>query len=192
LLLLSGFLALPIDFGGRLSAQEIEWKIYRNPEADFEIPYPADWQVHEAKERSGPGTRWEPEILAEGELHKTTFFEGGEAPWPGQYQIRVLANPKSLALEAVYSDFNLSDLWDGSEADTTLAGLPAKTWVRWKYDSMGREFLLVRADRVFQLLFDERSPNDPDVDRHRGIYSRMTQAFIMPSRQDSQKDSIPR
>lgn len=192
LLFLPGILAVPVDVGDRLSAQEIEWEVYQNSEADFEISYPADWRVHEATERSGPGTAWEPEILAEGELHKTTFFEGDEASWPGQYQVRVLANPESLALEVVYSAFDLSDLWDGSVADTILAGLPAKTWIRWKFDSMGREFLLVREDRVFHLLFDERSPNDPDVDRHHGIYSRMTQAFAVLSTQGGQTDSKPR
>jgi hypothetical protein len=57
---------------------------------------------------------------------------------------------------------------------------------------MGREYLLVMPDKVFHLLFDERSPNDPDVDRHRSIYSWMTQGFAVLSTQVSQTDSIPR
>ncbi len=160
-----------------LNAQQVEWKVHSDQVAGFEIPYPGAWRVIVAKPRSGPGTAWELEILLDGELHKTVFYENDNSFWPGQYTVRVLENPDSLDLGAVYSQFDLSDLWDSSAADTTLAGQPVKTWVRWNYDSLGREYLLVRPDRMFHILFDEENGNDPDFVEHYDIFVKMTAGF---------------
>ncbi len=171
--------ALAAVSGGQihLNAQQVAWGVHHDQAAGFEIPYPGAWRVIVAKPRSGPGTAWELEILLEGELHKTVFYEGDDSFWPGQYTVRVLENPDSLDLEAAYARFDLSDLWDHSAADTILAGHPVKTWVRWNYDSLRREYLLVRPDRMFHLLFDEQNGNDPDFAEHHDIFMKMTARF---------------
>lgn len=161
----------------RLDAQQVEWNVHRDQAAGFEIPYPGAWRVIVAKPRSGPGAAWEPEVLLDGELHKTVFYESGESVWPGQYTVRVLENPDSIDLEAAYSQFDLSDLWDSSAADTALAGHPAKTWIRWSFDSLVREYLLVRPDRMFHILFDEENGNDPNFAGHRDVFVKMTAGF---------------
>jgi hypothetical protein len=171
--------ALAAASGGhvQVSAQQVEWNVHRDQAAGFEIPYPDAWRVIVAKPRSGPGTAWEPEILLEGELHKTVFYESDNSFWPGQYTVRVLENPDSLSLETAYAQFDLSDLWDSSAADTILAGHPVKTWVRWNYDSLGREYLLVRPNQMFHILFDEENGNDPDFVEHHDIFLKMTAGF---------------
>jgi hypothetical protein len=169
---------------GSRYAQEVDWERYRGHEAGFGISYPATWRVIVAVERDGRGTSWEPEVLGAGELHKVTFLEDDEDYWPGRYQVRVLDNPGNLYLEEVYSEFDLSDLWDGSAADTVIADLPAKTWVRWQYDSLGREYLVVQGNRIFHLLFDENNGNDPHFSTHHDIYIEMTASLTVSSIQE--------
>jgi hypothetical protein len=177
-LILTAFLA---GINGGLMAQEPVLKEYRNPAAGFQILYPPAWRVIEAAERTRPGSGWAVEILAEGELYKITFYEEGNTFWPGQYQVRVLANPEGLDLETAYEQFDRTDLWDRSEADTILAGLSAKTLVRWNYDSLGREYLLVLPERMFHILHDEKNSNDPEFAAHHRIFTHMTKGFRLLS-----------
>ena len=180
-LILTAFLA---GLHRSLRAQEPVLKEYKNPAAGFQILYPPAWRVIEAAERTRPGSGWAVEILAEGEKHKITFYEEGNTFWPGQYQVRVLSNAEGLDLKTAYEQFDRTDLWDRSEADTILAGLPAKTLVRWNYDSLGREYLLVLPERIFHVLHDEKNSNDPEFAAHHRIFTRMTESFqILPDRE---------
>ncbi len=167
------FAGLPTGAAG----QEAGWEVYRDSAAGFEISYPSTWNAVVARQRSSPGVTWEPEVLVEGELRKVTFNEIEEDFWPGRYQVRVLENPTGLDLEEVYSQFDLTDLWAEGSGDTVVAGLEAKTWIRWQYDSLGREYLLALPDRVFHLLHDEHNGNDPNFDVHHDMYVEMTESF---------------
>lgn len=159
------------------SAQEPAWLTHTYPEAEFEISYPADWEVIVAEQRLGPGTTWSPLILGEGELFKVAFRESGDVPWAGWYEVRVLANNDSLTLDGYWAGIDLSDLWDRSDADSTLAGRPSKTWVRWRHDSLVREHLLVTVNRAIHILYDEHNSNDPAFENHQKIYEQMTSTF---------------
>ena len=156
------------------STPEGTWLTHADPEAGIEISYPANWQLIIAEQRLGSGAVWSPLILNEDELFKVVFRQTGDVTWPGWYEVRVLANPDSLTLDAYWTDFDLSDLWDASVADGSLAGRPAKTWVRWRYDSLVREHLTVTANRAIHVLYDEHNSNDPAFETHREIYQHMT------------------
>jgi len=159
------------------STQERAWLTHTDPEAGLEVSYPADWEVIVAEQRLGPGTAWSPSILGEGELFKVVFRESGNVPWPGWYEIRVLENNDSLTLDAYWTGFDLSDLWDRSDSDSTLAGRPSKTWVRWRHDSLVREHLLVTLKRAIHILYDEHNSNDPAFENHKEVYEHMTSTF---------------
>ena len=158
-------------------SQDVEWQLYKNAVAGIQIFYPESWSVIIARERDEPLAVWSAEILEQGELHKITFLQEAIVLCPGQYEIRVLANPENLDLETFYAQFDLSDLFDESQADSTIGDLPAKTWVRWNYDSLIREYLLVIPEGVIHILYDEQNPNDPDFQNHREIYTEMTSSF---------------
>lgn len=159
------------------STQEPAWLTHTDSQAGLEISYPADWEVIVAEERLGPGTKWTPLILGEGELFKVAFRESGDVPWPGWYEVRVLANNDSLTLDAYWAGFDLSDLWDRSDSDSTLAGRSSKTWVRWRHDSLVREHLLVTSNRAIHILYDEHNSNDPAFENHKEVYEHMTSTF---------------
>lgn len=167
------------------AAQEPAWLTYTHPEAGFEISYPAGWEVIVAQQRLDPGPAWSPQILNAGELFKVAFREAGDVPWPGWYEVRVLENTETLSLEAYWAGFDLSDLWDRSDADGTLADHPAKTWVRWRHDSLVREHLLVSTNRAFHILYDEHNPNDPQFENHRHVYEHMASTLrVLPRSAD--------
>lgn len=156
---------------------ETDWIWYEHEGAGIGLSHPASWNVTVAREREGTASFWAPTVLREGELHKLTFREEDDVFCPGQYEIRVLSNPQSLGLDALLEQFDLSDLWGGSLTDTALAGRPAKSWVRWSYDSLTREFLAVIDDGVVHLRYDQHNPNDPDFHDHKDVYARMTSSL---------------
>lgn len=173
--------ALRVGVAMEPSTQEPAWLTYTDSRAGLEISYPADWEMIVAEERLGPGTTWTPLILGEGELFKVAFREGGDVPWPGWYEVRVLANNDSLTVDAYWAGFDLSDLWDQSDSDSTLAGRSAKTWVRWRHDSLVREHLLVTSNRAIHILYDEHNSNDPAFENHKEVYEHMTSTFrVLP------------
>ena len=169
--------ALRVGVAMEPSTQEPAWLTHTDSQAGLEISYPADWEVIVAEERLGPGTKWTPLILGEGELFKVAFRESGDVPWPGWYEVRVLANNDSLTLDAYWAGFDLSDLWDRSDSDSTLAGRSSKTWVRWRHDSLVREHLLVTSNRAIHILYDEHNSNDPAFENHKEVYEHMTSTF---------------
>jgi len=175
------FAALRAGVAMEPSTQEPAWLTHTDSQAGLEISYPADWEVIVAEERLGPGTKWTPLILGEGELFKVAFRESGDVPWPGWYEVRVLANNDSLTLDAYWAGFDLSDLWDRSDSDSTLAGRSSKTWVRWRHDSLVREHLLVTSNRAIHILYDEHNSNDPAFENHKEVYEHMTSTFrVLP------------
>jgi len=76
------FAALRAGVAMEPSTQEPAWLTHTDSQAGLEISYPADWEVIVAEERLGPGTKWTPLILGEGELFKVAFRESGDVPWP--------------------------------------------------------------------------------------------------------------
>lgn len=165
------------------------WMVHRNSDAHIEISHPADWEVIVAEERLTSRTAWSRLVLEKGELFKVTFRQRGEVPWPGQYEIRLLANPDNLGLEAFWSSFDLSDLWDGSAADSAVGGRPSKTWVRWMHDSLAREHLLIMHQGAVHIRYDEHNSNDPAFQDHQQIYVQMTSTFRVLPTQEAAGDS---
>ncbi len=159
-----------------------DWKVHRNDAAGIEVSYPVDWSAVVAVDPKTSDVARSPAVLGEGELHRVVFIEGSEAFWPGRYEIRVLANPDTLDLDAYYSQFDLSDLWNGTASDSTLAGREAKTWVRWTHESLEREYLLVISQGAVHLLHDEHNSNDPAFGEHKDVYQRITSTLrILPT-----------
>lgn len=177
--------ALWATFGSASSdvdSSDADWKVYRNDGAGIEVSYPVDWSAVVAVEPKEGDVARSPAVLEEGELHRVAFIEGAEAFWPGRYEVRILANPDTLDLDAYYSQFDLSDLWNGTASDSILAGQEAKTWVRWTHESLVREYLLVTPQRVVHLLHDEHNSNDPAFRDHEDIYHRITSTVrILPT-----------
>jgi hypothetical protein len=190
-------LVVAIEFiavaGWATGAEPETWRLYQSAEADIRLIYPESWSIVVAATRADSLAAWSATVLERTELHKITFVESGEVPWPGEYQIRVLANPGGLNLDAFYAGFDLSDLWDESESDTTIGSQPAKTWVRWAYDSLKREYLLVNSVGIVHVLYDAHNSNDPDFAEHESVYTEMTsslQPVKAPSRL-GQEEAVP-
>ncbi len=159
-----------------------DWKVYRNDRAGIEISYPVDWSAVVAVEPKASDVALGTAVLEEGEIHRVVFIEGSEAFWPGRYEIRVLANPDTLDLDAYYSQFDLSDLWNGTASDSIVAGQEAKTWVRWTHESLVREYLLVVSQGAVHVLHDAHNSNDPAFREHEDVYHRITSTLrILPT-----------
>jgi len=169
---------LPLLNPPPLTSQSLEWKTHRSAEWGFQVSHPANWTVVIARDDRQGGGR-EEEILSEDEIHKVTFLEPENQIWPGRYEVRFLANPSEADLNTVISQFDLSDLWETQPRDTILAGLPAKSWVRWRADSLTREYLAVLPRGIVHLRFDESTPNDPALAEHKKIYEGMTESFSL-------------
>jgi hypothetical protein len=157
-----------------VGSPDIRWERFHDDRAGLEIAYPAHWRLEVAQARRDSSVAREHTVLLSGELHKFTFVEPDTAFWPGYYQIRVLANPDTLDLGAFFAKFDRSDLWNGSLEDTLLAGAEAKTWIRWGYDALLREHLLVSGVRVVHVVYEEHNSNDPAHTVHLEIYQQMT------------------
>ncbi|NNM07502.1 MAG: hypothetical protein HKO65_20595 [Gemmatimonadetes bacterium] len=149
---------------------------HRSEDWGFQVSHPVHWRVVIASKGHRSGG-WEAEILSDEEIYKVTFLEPETQTWPGRYEVRLLANPSGQDLDAVISRFDLSDLWEDQPTDTVLAGQPAKTWVRWRADSLTREFLLVLPRGIAHLRFAESTPNDPALLEHKKIYAAMTESL---------------
>ncbi len=168
--------------GSDVDSPGADWKAYRSDGAGIEAWYPVDWSVVVAVDPKASDVARSPAVLQEGELHRVVFIEASEAFWPGRYEIRVLANPDTLDLDGYYSQFDLSDLWNGTASDSILAGQEAKTWVRWTHESLVREYLLVASQGAVHLLHDEHNSNDPAFREHEDVYHRITSTLrILPT-----------
>jgi hypothetical protein len=150
------------------------WRDFSDPEADISACYPDGWTVLVAEPRPDSLAAWSSAILEPGEVYKVTFLQGDDAFWPGKYELRILANPDSLDLDGFYSQIDLTDLWDDTAGDTAIAGRAAKTWVRWNYDSLLREYLFMNSVGAVHVRHDESNGNDRDFAAHSAIYSHMT------------------
>jgi hypothetical protein len=180
--------ALLVGAGESGPPEDGKWSVYEHELAGIRVRRPTSWATIVAEERNEPSASWEPEILLEGELHKITFREGEGAFFPGQYQVRVVSNPDSLPLDAFLAHFDLSDLWNDTLGDTVIVGVPAKTWVRWSYDSLTREFLMMTRGGAVHILYDEHNPNDPDFAEHQRIYAEMTSTLrVLPEGDETER-----
>jgi hypothetical protein len=159
-----------------LLAQPSGWTTFRSPDGGFQVRYPESWQVVVARPADGRGGL-EQNVLMSGELYKVTFIQQDQSTWPGSFQITLLANPRKADLEQVLAEFDLSDLWEDDPGDAMLAGLSAKTWIRWGYDHLQREIIAVAPRGVLHVSYEVSNPNDPDMADHKRIYDRMAQSF---------------
>jgi len=153
-------------------------RVYRNEEAGYSITAPAGWSADVASPRSaGQGVMREDEVLLEGELHKLTLREGGQAIWPGQFQVRVYDSADAASHDRWVAEWTAGDVWESGVRDTTVAGAPAARLARWNYDHLGTEIAVFRPGRIYLLMFDEQNGNDPDFERHQSEYRRIVASF---------------
>jgi len=159
-------------------------ELYRNQDFGYEISFPEGWRLVEAARRQGPGTKWAAEVLSGDELQKVTFLETGERVWPGEFQIRVLANPGGLSLDAwteKYSNTDVVDPTGGSLVtgmrNITLGGVPARRLEVFMFDHSGVDIVAVRGEYVLLLSYVGSTPNDPDLEEHRRVSEAMVGSF---------------
>jgi len=161
---------------------EVEWETYENKQFGYEIEYPKDWGIIEAKPRSGTRAAHGNEILYGKELHKITFLEKGYRYWPGEFQVIVLANPDSLGLEDWVQALRIEDVSGG---DLIQGKMPAvmggKAAIRLSIFGFDHEEINVvgASDEryIYNLCFTGATPNDPELKRHRLIYDAMAASF---------------
>ena len=174
--------------GSDVDSPGAKWKVHRSDDAGIEVSYPVDWSAVVAVDAKAGDVTRSSAVLEEGELHRVVFIEGAEAFWPGRYEIRVLANPDTLDLDGYYLQFDLSDLWNGTASDSTLAGHEAKTWVRWTHESLERQYLLVTSRGAVHLLHDEHNSNDPAFREHEEIYHGITSTLRILATVNTERD----
>jgi hypothetical protein len=160
---------------------ESGWGRYRNERGGYELRYPGGWEAVEAKTREGIGAVWADSVLMDGEIQKVTFREEDYQMWQGQFQVCVMANPGQLPLDEWISEHEPTDVTGGSliqaTADTTLGGNPAKLLLIFAFDHEAIEVLYSREGRTYRVSFAGENPNDPEVNSHRALYSRMLSTF---------------
>jgi hypothetical protein len=158
--------------------------LYHNACFGYEISYPEGWRLVEAAPRQGPGTRRAAEVLSGDELQKVTFLEPGDRVWPGEFRIRVLANPRGLSLDGWTEEYSNTDMVDpeGGSLVTdmrivSLAEAPARRLEVFLFDHTGVDIVTVRGACVFLLSYVSSTPNDPDLEEHRRVSEAMVRSF---------------
>jgi len=161
--------------------KDIEGKTYRNKKYGYEVKYPEDWEVREAKPREGPRTAWTVNILLEEELQKVTFLETEYKLWQGSFQVRVMSNKDNLSLEQWIEKHEPQDVTGGSLIqgilDTTLNEILAKKLSIFGFDHEEIEIVTLYEGNIYSLIFAGINPNDPNVERHIQIYDQMVSSF---------------
>jgi hypothetical protein len=161
----------------------VSWRIYASEEYGYEISHPGDWEITVAIPRDEWDMVWDNlwEDLQGDEIEKITFQEVEYEIWAGYLQIRVLQKPEELDL-GTWLDDHVRELTAGGNRslevqDTTLGGREAKRIV---VEGMGyeeHEWVTLLNGNICMLFFIAKSPNDPEVDRHREIYDHMVGSF---------------
>jgi hypothetical protein len=155
--------------------EQQDWKTFTSGAGKYQIIYPADWDARVAVPPAGIGPFYEPDILLDDEIQKVTFLEKQYDVWQGEFQVKVMANPKDLTLQQWADEFEVEDVMEKSE--TKLSGYPALKYSLFGYDHTIIEILSVYDGKLYCLSFAGANPNDPDIERHRRIYSRMLAGF---------------
>ncbi len=155
-----------------------EWKTFSAVSEKYQIEYPADWEARVAYPPTGPGPFYEPDILLDDEAQKVTFLEKEFGLWQGEFQVKVLTNPKGLSLEQWADEIEVDDVMDESESE--LDGHRALRFSVFGYDHTIIEILSVFEGRLYYISFSGANPNDPDIGKHQQIYKRMLSSFRFP------------
>jgi hypothetical protein len=122
------------------------------------------------------------EVLHEGEAHRVTFRERHNGLWPGEFRIRVLANPDRYSIEEWVTRHPIEDVSGGNlimEKNTcTLGGKPAFRLSIFGFDH--EEIAVIAAidgEEILDISFAGINPNDPEARAHRRIYDAMVASF---------------
>jgi hypothetical protein len=161
----------------------VRWAVYESAEHGFEIRYPSGWSVV----RAVPLNEWKMdaltprETLVGDELEKVSFIETDASSWQGILQVRVLANPESLSLDEWIGSYRVESATGASlirdVTDTTISGEPAKKLVIFGFDHQDTELIVARNGKIHTVTHATRNPNDPEFERHLGIYRDMAAGF---------------
>jgi hypothetical protein len=156
-------------------------QIYRNKEYGYEIKYPSKWQVIEAKSRVGFKIEGAGDILIDNEVQKVTFLEKEFVDWQGEFQIKVISNPKKLNLEQWVKE-NEPQTVTGSSliqgiSETNLSGEPAKRLSIFGFDHERIEVVSLCRGYIYVMDFAWDNPNDAEVEKHKHIYKEMLSSF---------------
>ncbi len=162
---------------GRISS----WETYRNEKYEYEVKYPKDWEIIEAKPRVGYKAEKEINILYGKELQKITFIEKEYAIWQGEFQIRIILNPDKLSLEEWINrneprDISGDSLVQGI-SDTTLGGKVAKRLSIFGFDHEKIEIVVLYKGYIYSINFSGSNPNDMEAKRHQQIYRQILSSF---------------
>ena len=161
----------------------VEWEIYRNELYGYEIAYPKEWEVVEAKPREGKPSVSASEILFEeqDELHKVSFLESQETLWQGKFGITVFSNPDELDFEQWTSNLKFESAAGVNLAkdvgNMTLGGKPAKRLSIFAFDSNDAVIVSMTGYYPIHIEFTDETPNDPNSEKHQLIYERMLSSF---------------
>lgn len=166
---------------GQTSVNADNWKVYRNQDFGYEVKYPADWELIEAKPRISKEATWAVNILIDSEVQKVTFQEKKYNMWQGEFQIKVLQIPRSLTLEKWLEENEPLDPTGGSlvqeEFNIKVDGMPAKRLSIFGFDCEIIAIDLIYRGNVYDFTFTGNNPNDPEVKKHKEIYGRMLSSF---------------
>lgn len=117
----------PQDKQSKPTNDTATWKIYRNDKFSYEVKYPSDWEIVEAKQRIGTESVWTGSILIEEEkeIQKVSFVNKSGKFSQGWFEIRVLENPDRSDLSQWMARNKPENAT--SISNTLLNGLHAKT-----------------------------------------------------------------
>jgi len=164
-----------------LRVNDPAWLTYSSSEWRYSIPYPADWRAKEAVARTGAGPFFEPDVLSGDEVQKITFIEREYDMWPGELQVRVLANSGNMTLQQWVKHYRVEDVSGGdliqSCSEMMLSGRPAFRFSIFGFDQEIIAVVTEHGGYLYYVTFSGDNPNDPSQDTHRKIYERMISSF---------------
>lgn len=164
------------------SVKIIDWEIYKNKKYGYEVKYPKDWKVIEARPRVRYKAEEAMNILLEGQLQKVTFLEKEHGGCGGDFQVVVISNLDKLSLEQWIRKNEPTDISGGSLimgiSDTTVDGKPAKKLSIFGFDHEGIEIVFLHRGIIYSIGFTGDAPCDPEAERHQQIYQQMLSTFM--------------
>lgn len=178
------------------SAEIANWKTYSSKEFDYEVQYPPDWDVVEAKPRVGMNPEWAGDILLEdqGEIQKVTFIEQDPGWYQGNFEIRVLSNPQHLTLEQWARDYKIPNAANPDSnlaslvGDTNLGGRSAKKFSIFTFEVPGETAIVaINKLNIYSLRFADWDKYNDDTlreqlseypfEKYRKIFNQILSTF---------------